>query len=73
MEKGKRKGFSLLAGLKGISAQLSAGARACARAGGPASPRKGGTVRANAVGTGPRVTVRRGRVTTSGGRGGPRR
>jgi hypothetical protein len=56
MEKGKRKGVSLLARPGGgISARPGR-----ARAGGPAGPWKGGTARANIVGVGPRVRGRRG-------------
>ena len=59
MEKGKRKGISLLTVPGGNFGPAEARARARARAGGLASPRKGGTARVNAVGAGPHVRGRR--------------
>jgi hypothetical protein len=48
----------------------SAGARARARAGGPAGPRRSGAARADAVGAGPCVSERRGVTAWSGRRRG---
>jgi hypothetical protein len=67
MEKGKRKGISLLTGLGGILAQLGRG-RTRARAGGLAWPASGGRRGDGAVGAGPRVRGRRGGNDVRGGR-----